>query len=125
MRRSIKKRDTRSKSSIAILLFTLSIFFLISILLVSNLRIFKRRTELLQYTAEKRKEIDLLQEEVKKIGELESSNDFMVEKIAREQLLLQKPGEEVVFIVTPEEELIKVKEEKERSIWWNPFTWRW
>jgi len=76
---------------------------------------------------EQEAELEMLRERIKQAGNLSldgPDNDFMIEKMARERLLLKRPGEEVVFITSPESDPAElIEDEKEEFKWWNPFTW--
>ena len=98
----------------ALLLFSVAIGFLV----YSNWRINKRRTELIS-------KIQYLQQEIqvteKKNQELKSgisrgSSQSYLEEIARSNLGLKKPGEEVVVVLPPPEKEKEIKKE-EKGTW--------
>ncbi len=127
MQRIAKKKKSQSGLPFVTLLVTLSIFFAVIILLDSNLKIYNKRAELREYIEEKEEELMILHERAGQDGTLataEAEDDFMVEKIAREQLLLKKPGEEVVFITFPKSLSENEEEEEKPAVWWNPLTWK-
>jgi cell division protein FtsB len=90
---------------------------------ISNYRAYKRRVELQQYISEKEIEINLLKEKMINLDRFpdEADDDFLLEKIAREQLLLKKPGEEVIFITFPKKDDVKDEKKEEAKSWWDFF----
>ncbi len=126
-----KTRKKKEKSSLEIkvisFLFSSFLVFLIILLIVSNIKIHQRRIYLKSQMEEKEIEIERLMTNLQKLKEAGSiEEDYFIERIAREQLLLKKEGEEVVFFSFPEEtENEKKKEDipKREIIWWNPLTW--
>ncbi len=101
-----KKNKTSIGDRCISLLFSFAVLFLIIFLIISNFKIYQRRTDLGIQIEEKKEEIEELSEKIKGIEEFEADDfddDYRLEKIAREQLLLKKEGEEVIFITLPEE----------------------
>lgn len=127
MKKTIKKKNKISfnfpvVSLFFIFCFIVAFFFLFS----SNLKIYQKRADIKDYVSEKQKEIQLIKHDEDELKESEYiliEKEFLIEKMAREQLLLKKPGEEVVFISFPETKEIE-ETEKQESVWWNPFTWK-
>lgn len=119
-RRKKKKTDVLS---IAILLVKLCLFFILIILIISNIRIYQRREKIQTHIYEKEARIRELEERDGWADYLKNDNDFMMEKIAREQLLLKRAGEEVVFIPLSDTQE-KEDKEKEKYYWWNPLGWK-
>jgi len=124
MRKMIRKKKNSNKFPLFVFLITLFIIFSIVVLAVANIRIYEKRASLQSYIYEKKTELDILKERINQ-GNIPdgAENDLIIEKIAREQLLLKRPGEEVVFIIPPESAPEVVKENKKEFKWWNPFTW--
>ncbi len=120
-----KKRISSSKFPLLAFLVTLFLMFSIVVLAVSNLRIYERRAALQGHIDEKEMELETLRERIERAKAPDGpDDDFMIEKMAREQLLLKRPGEEVVFITFPETEEIEAEEgDNKESVWWNPLTW--
>lgn len=87
-------------------------------LITSNLRMNKKRSELLAQISYLEKEIHIWEEKKQKLeaGILEKETESYLEKEARERLGLQKPGEEVVAILPPEQSEEK-EVQKEKSFW--------
>ncbi len=125
MRFSKKEKREKSFSSWLILFLFFSVFFfLVVFLIVSNIRMAQRRAELKVQIKEREDEISRIIRSAEE-GEESYSDEYILEKIARDQFLMKKEGEEVVFINFPEEILYEDEElEKEQFIWWNPLTWR-
>ena len=80
-----------------------------------------RRNKLLAQINSLEKELQEAQERnaLLKEGILKSGQEEYIEKIAREELNLQKEGEKAVAFVLPEEK----QEEKKKENIWNPKTW--
>jgi cell division protein FtsB len=118
-----KKRIKPDPSPALASLVTLLILFFVVALAISNYRAYKRRVELQQYISEKEIEINLLKEKMINSDRFpdEVDDDFLLEKIAREQLLLKKPGEEVIFITFPKKEDVKDEKKEEAKSWWDFF----
>ncbi len=126
MRKTIKKKRA-SSANFPLLAFLVTFFlvFAVVVLAVSNFRIYEKRAALQSHIDEKESELEMLKQKMDQAKAPDGpDDDFMIEKIAREQLLLKRPGEEVVFITFPEAEEIETdNEEEKRSVWWNPLTW--
>lgn len=113
----ITKRKKRSKAWQAILFSLISaifIFGVIGFLIFYNWQISQRRTGLTERIEGLKAEIEFLEKRKK---ELEASaskagQESHLEEVAREQLNLKKPGEEVVTILAPEQEEKEALEEK-------------
>jgi len=103
-------------------LFFLPLLFLIVVLVVSNIKISQRRAAIKDQIKEREDQIAALSEN-DDIDRKEYFDDYEFEKIAREQLLMKREGEEVVFITPEKEELPEEEEEEGVVIWWNPLTW--
>ncbi|MGI6637339.1 MAG: hypothetical protein ACOX2Z_03300 [Minisyncoccales bacterium] len=118
-----KKRIKPDPSPALASLVTLLILFFVVALAISNYRAYKRRVELQQYISEKEIEINLLKEKMINSDRFpdEADDDFLLEKIAREQLLLKKPGEEVIFITFPKKDDVKDEKKEEAKSWWDFF----
>ncbi len=116
--KSRKKQITLNTVLTCLILLAIVVF-----LLLNNLRIYQKRSELASIVEQlEEKEIELqdkkqeLEEQIDKIHSQES-----LERIAREQLNLIKPGEQVVVIQKQEQEQEKETEEEKSSFW--DFKW--
>ncbi len=109
-------------STISVLLVLVIILFFIITLAISNYKIYKKRDFLKEYISQKEMEVNTLRDRIEEIPQEE--DDFLIEKMAREQLLLKKPGENVVFVTFPKETEEVVEEKREEFKWWNPLTWK-
>jgi len=101
-------------------LFFSVLVFLTVFLAFSNIRMFQRRIDIKNQINDKKEEIAKFSQETK---QMEYPEEYSLERMIRDQLLMRKEGEEVVFVSFPEEE----KEEEyieQEIIWWNPSTWR-
>lgn len=94
----------------------------IGFLIFSSLKINKKRTELIQRIEILKREIQILEEKNKQLraGISQAETEDYLEEVAKEQLGLKKPGEEVVAFIKEKEEK---KEEKEEKSFWNPQSW--
>ena len=112
--RKIKKEGTFQNILFSILI---GILFLgaVSFLIVSNLKINQKRTELTEKIESLKKEIQILEEENKKFqaGISQTEKESYWEEKIREQGY-KKPGEEAVVILPPEEEK-STSTEKEKN----------
>jgi len=118
----IPKRRKNKRSFQEIFFSILLIFFALAIvvlLITSNLKMKEKRSELTSQIEVLQKEIQNLETKNQelKAGVTQSQTQDYLEKEAREQLGLKKPGEEVVAIkkVQSEETQNQVKEQK--SLW--------
>ncbi|NCN06862.1 MAG: hypothetical protein GW946_03405 [Candidatus Pacebacteria bacterium] len=80
-------------------------------------------TQIDQKNRELRQEISQLENEIKA-----ATSDFAKEKLLRDELLLQKPGEYVVLLdesVSEETASEPIKQESEQSVWqqWQEVLW--
>lgn len=117
-----KKKFRKSKVanifiSVILIIFALGFIFM---LVSSNVKLKKRRHEILTKVEETKRELQRLEKENQglqaKLPQQESE-DYL-EKEARERFNLKKPGEEVAVIIEPEEKSLPVQpEKKERSFW--------
>ena len=117
----ITKKSKKKKSFQTIffsILFGLFVLAITIFLIVSDLRINRRRRELISQVGILEKEIQILEKknEELKAGVAESKSESYLEKEARERLGLKKPGEEIVVIKkieTQEPEEV----EQEKGLW--------
>ncbi len=115
-----KKIEKTKEVHFVSFLFSFAAVFLLIFLVISNVRMFQRRGDIQSQIKEKEKEIRSLSQDHK---EIEYPEEYNLEKMIREQLLMRKPGEEVVFVSFPEEEVGQEIKEQE-VVWWNPLTWK-
>ena len=107
-----------------------SVFIIIFILLIvgffiiTNWKINKKRAVLTARVESLRKEIQILEEKNKELKEeiSQSGSEEYLEKVAREQLGLKAPGEEVVVINKEEKEEQPEIKQNEKNFW-NPKSW--
>ena len=96
------------------------ILAIIGYLIVANVRVNKRKDKINDQLQNLQKEIGDFNEknESLKEGILKVGDEDYVEKVAREDLGLQKEGEKVVGFILPEQ-----KAENTNNDFWNPKTW--
>ena len=122
-----KKNKKGNYQDIAFSIFIVVLIILgAAFLVISNLKINKRRQELIS-------QINKLEAEIKekekqnvdlKAGVSQISDQSYLEQEAREKLGLKKPGEEVVSVQKVETEQQKQEQQKQENISpWNPKAW--
>lgn len=111
------KKKKSFQTTLFQILFGLFAIALAIFLIISNLRINKRRQELISQIEFLEKEIQIFEEKNQqlKAGIAQTESESYLEKEARERLGLKKPGEEVVVIKKVESEEAEKPEEK--SFW--------
>jgi len=123
MRRDLKRNGGRSIKSIMLSLFFIVlsaavIFFLGS----TNWKIYQKKASLQTRVAELKKEADFLEQknnELNKNLSYAKSDDYL-EMIARDQLGMKKPGEEVISIQKEETSSLQDNSRKEEDkTWWD------
>ncbi len=117
--RKNKKRNPGKDIFFSILLGVLLVL-VIGFLIVTNIKINRQRTELTDRIATLKQEIGILEgkrEELKEKISQAGSEEYL-EKVARDQLDMKAPGEEVIVITKGDEEE-KEEEEKEKRGWWE------
>lgn len=114
-KRKVKKSNHFQRILFSILLVGV-ILVIISFLLISNWRISQKRKKLISEIDRLTQEIQLLEKRNQELsaGISQVSDKDYLEKVAREQFLLKKEGEEVAVILQPKEEKIP---EKEKNFW--------
>jgi len=120
----MKKRN-RTKfinELVPVVIFSTLILGAIVFLIVTNVKINKRRSKMISEINILEEKVKILEEKNKELKEVEveTKSDDYLEKVAREQLDLKKPGEEVVVIqkeLTFTEGFGEAGEEKET--WWD------
>ncbi len=114
-----KKRNPRKNIFFSIFLGVLLVL-VIGFLITTNIKISRRRAELTNRIVTLKQEIGILEgkrEELKEKISQAGSEEYL-EKVARDQLDMKAPGEEVV-VITREDEEEKEEEEKEKRGWWE------
>ena len=116
-----RKKEKPFRNILASLLFFSLILGVVGFLAVSNLSANKRREELNDRISSIKKGIEDLGNKKKEleVSASETGEEDYLEKVAREQLNLKKPGEEVVTILSPEQEQKKENETEEEKGFWQ------
>ena len=126
-RKMSSKRKRNSWKNIFFSMFFVVLFILvIGFLVITNLKIKERREELSARIAILKQEVALLEQKNQEIKERisQSESEEYLEEVARDQLSLKAPGEEVVVVKKEvEEEKEEVKEEE--KTWWEKFKSIW
>ena len=122
-----KKKKRSSWRNIFFSMFLVALFiFVIGFLFITNWKIKQRRAELTNRIETLKQEVAILEEKNQEIKERisQSGKEEYLEEVARDQLGLKAPGEEVLVVKKEgEEEKEEVKEE-EKS-WWEKFKSIW
>lgn len=127
----VAKNKRNKKSSIKnifgyFVFFTLTIF-LIVFFVVTNWKIYQRRASLAPKVEQLRAEVEAL-EKIKIELEKESSNigtEDHLERVAREQFDMKKPGEEVYVVQEEPASTEGSGEAKEKMSWWEKIKSLW
>lgn len=122
-----KKKKRSSWKSIFFSMFSALLFiFIIVFLFITNWKISQRRSELTNRIETLKQEVAILEEKNEEIKEKisQSGKEEYLEQVARDELSLKAPGEEVVVVKKEgEEEKEEVKEEE--KTWWEKFKSIW
>jgi cell division protein DivIC len=104
------------------------LFTVVIVLIVADYRIYQKRQGLIKQIEEYNKQINEIKQKNANLKEqiTQSNNDDYIEKVAREELNLQKPGESVVSFIMPEKK-IENQEQKLSNTWfgWLSQSWSW
>lgn len=119
-----KRRVQSSQNRTGIIVFGIVFLLIIGFLVVTNITIYKRRVLLRERIETVSRQIQELKGEKSTLQEeiLTAESQERLEKTAREQLNLKKPGEEVVVIIREQEQKEEEKEEEKKASW-NPKNW--
>ena len=120
IKRRLSKKETSSQSIFFIVFLSILFVAIIGFLIISNLRVSKKRESFISQIEALKKEIQALEEKKEKLqaGIQESQSESFLEKEARERLNLKKPGEEVAAVLPPEEKKeVNPRELKEKNLW--------
>ena len=119
----VAKNRRKKKSSIKSILgysaFAIAALAIITFLSVTNWRIYQRRIDLSKRVEELKAKVDISEKRYKELKDNESSlgSEDHLEKVARDQLDMKKPGEEVVVVQKEEEQ--SQPEQEEKKSWWE------
>lgn len=104
------------------------ILFIFVILVIANIKIYYKRQEYLAQVANLQNQIKDIQQrnENLKQGISKADDNQYIEKVAREELDLQKPGEKVVSFVMSQTQSQETNNQP-KNIWqkWLNNTWNW
>lgn len=128
------KKQKREFSANKLLVISGAILFLVIALLLffANFKIYLKKQELIKEVNSYKKQIEEIQKKNKTLEEgiVKADDKDYIEKIAREELDMQKEGENVVAFVMPENSA--TQEKKTESFWsinywfgWLGQLWNW
>ena len=116
-----KKKRSSWKSIFFSIFFVLLFIFVIGFLFITNWKIKQRRVELTNRIETLKQEVAILEEKNQEIKERisQSGKEEYLEEVARDQLGLKAPGEEVL-VVKKEPSFDEASEdEEEEKTWWD------
>ena len=102
----------------------LLLFLAIVLLVVANIKIYQKRKQFVEQIAGLQNRVEELQSRNQELEEgiEKTGDDAYVEKVAREELNMQQPGEKVVSFVKEESQEVENQEEKKGFwSWWESF----
>ncbi len=128
------KKQKREFSANKLLLISGAVLFLViaSLLFFANFKIYLKKQELIKEVDSYKKQIEEIKKKNKTLEEgiVKADDKDYIEKIAREELDMQKEGEKVVSFVMPEH--LSVQERKTERFWsinywfgWIGQSWQW
>ena len=109
-----KKKQKSGLSKISIVLGGVIILLIIILLVIANIRIYQKRAQFISRIEDLKNKVKEAKNKNTDLKEIISSsdNDEYTERIAREELDLQKPGEKVFSFIRESDD-----ENKENNIW--------
>ncbi len=119
-----KKQKTDAPKKIVIAIGGICIVSLAVFLIMANIGMYKKRQELNYQVKALQNKIEEIKTKNSKFKEgiLQANNDQYIEKVAREELDMQKPGEKVISFIQPT--ALKVENGVgQKSIWQNFSGW--
>lgn len=116
------KKVSHRHNIFSLILIGIALLLIIGFLAVTNLKISQRRAKFVARIEALKKEIAILEQKNKELKEgiSQAGSQEYLEKVAREQLDLKAPGEEVVVVTKEKKEEKAVEKEKN---FWNPQNW--
>lgn len=115
----MKKKKIKNLISSTIIL--LLVVFFVGFFFFTNWKIYARRAELQATVSELEKEVKVMEEkneELRERKEKRESSEY-IEEVAREQLELKKPGEEVFVVQKEPAEDTSTNQENQEKSWWD------
>ncbi len=114
------KKVHASRNIFLSVLLGILLLVIVGFLINTNLKINRRRTELVFQTKTLKSEIKTLEEKKQEMKEKisQAASKEYLEEVARNQFGLQLPGEKT-FVITEEEENEEKDEKKEEENWWE------
>jgi len=118
----IKKRKRSSWKNIFFSMLSVVLFILIiGFLAITNMKIKQRREEFSVRIAALKQEVALLEQKNQEIKERisQSESEEYLEEVARDQLSLKAPGEEVVVVKKESSSAEASENKEEEKSWWD------
>lgn len=122
-----KKKRSSWKSIFFSMFFVLLVIFVIGFLFITNWKIKQRRVELTNRIETLKQEVAILEEKNQEIKERisQSGKEEYLEEVARDQLGLKAPGEEVLVVKKEPSFAEALEDEEEEKSWWEKFKSIW
>lgn len=122
-----KKKRSSWKSIFFSMFFVLLVIFVIGFLFITNWKIKQRRVELTNRIETLKQEVAILEEKNQEIKERisQSGKEEYLEEVARDQLGLKAPGEEVLVVKKESSFAEALEDEEEEKSWWEKFKSIW
>ena len=122
-----KKKRSSWKSIFFSMFFALLFIFVIGFLFITNWKIKQRRVELTNRIETLKQEVAILEEKNEEIKERisESGKEEYLEEVARDQLSLKAPGEEVLVVEKESSSAEASEDKEEEKSWWEKFKSIW
>ena len=126
---NFKKNQKSNSKGKRFLIYAGAIFilFILAVLIIGNIRIYQKRQEFLVQVASLENQIKDMENRNNNLKQgISKTNDGQyIEKIAREELDLQKPGETAVSFVVPEDESQDANVRPNSVGGWFKNIWNW
>ena len=123
-----KNRNRNSTANLLIKIGAFLILVIVALILVADVKTYQKKIQFANEEANLKSKIDELQKENSNFQQgISMSNDASyLEKVAREELDLQKPGETVVSFITQDQQK-SAGDNKQANIWfgWVGNVWNW
>ena len=103
------------------------VLIVLLVLVVANIKLYQKKQEFLAQAANFKSQIKNLQDSNHSLQNSisQAGSDQYIEKVAREQLDLQKPGETAVSFVMPQNQSPKATDVNQSWLGWISAGWQW
>jgi cell division protein FtsL len=121
-----KNKKSRPSRRLVWIAASVALFFLFAVLVVANIHMYQKRRDFLAQAASLESQISNLKQSNGDLQEKIASagNSEYTEKVAREELDMQKPGEQVVTFIMPQQPPQNKSGQNPVQGWFNG-VWQW